>query len=89
MASSQLNCAKTIETYWLLGPVSLFSSPKLIASSDMDIGAKLNAVYRLSLILFSVFILIFDRRIALSFLTLATSLNIIFYLGYKGEYVGS
>lgn len=83
---SQRNCNRTTEKYWLEYPLDLFSNYTLIPNGDMSLGAKLNSVYRLSIILLIFFLLFLGIKSGLIFFTIATAMNVIFYIMYKNSY---
>lgn len=78
-------CVRISEKYWIPNLTELLTHSSLFPSEQMSLGAKLNSVFRLTLVIFLV-LLLMHCRFSLIFLALATLVNIGFYLRYRKEY---
>lgn len=78
-------CIRTSEKYWLTYPVDLLTHATILPSKYMSLGAKLNSVVRLSLLIF-IFLLALNFKYAYSFILFALAINCYFWIKYKHEY---
>lgn len=78
-------CVRTSEKYWLTSLVDLFTHYTVLPGEYMSLGAKLNSVLRLSVLIF-IILLVFNVKLAPLFLILAVSINILFWVLYRHEY---
>jgi len=76
--SSPQNCIRSSEQYWLTHPSELVSSMTFFPSESMSLGSKLNAILRLTIIIFIILIFI-GFPYALLFLIIGIGSNIGFY----------
>lgn len=84
---SQQNCNRISEQFWLTNPIDLLMNYTLLPNQSMTLGAKLNSVYRLTILFFIVFLLVFGFHTSIMFLVIATIMNIVFYPLYKNKYL--
>ncbi len=85
MESSPRNCIRSSEKYWLYNIGDIVSNINIFPAEHMSLDAKLNSLMRLSLIIFSILMLV-GYRFSILFLLLTTIINIIFYFMYKNKY---
>lgn len=83
--SSPRNCIRTSEKFWLSSITDLISHFTIFPTNYMSLGAKLNSILRLSLIIFTILMFV-SYRFAVVFLILAIIINIGFYYTYKNRY---
>lgn len=83
--TGQANCIRSSEKYWGLDPAELFLHVSLIPNDSMSLGGKLNAIFRVTLLLFAL-MLIFQYKYSVYFLVFATIINLVFYFIYKNDY---
>jgi hypothetical protein len=85
MESAPQNCVRTSERFWMPNVGDLITHISILPKEDMSLGAKLNSIMRLSLIIFVV-LMIIHFKYAIPFLVIASIINIAFYMLYKNKY---
>jgi hypothetical protein len=85
MESAKRNCFTLNEEYWLFGIGDLLTNLKFIPNNSMNLGAKLNSMLRLSILIF-MGMLLFGVKYPVIFLLKCVVMNIMFYRLYNEKY---
>lgn len=85
MESSPKNCIRTSERYFLINFTDLVTHFTIFPNDNMSLGAKLNSLLRLTIIIFIILVLL-KYKLSFVFLILAIIFNVGMYFKYKKEY---
>jgi len=82
------NCVRTSEKYWMTSLVDPVSHFTILPKDSMSLGAKLNSVLRLTIIISLILIATRNRFLGV-FLLLAFSANVLAWFIYRNDYTES
>ncbi len=85
MDSDPKNCVRTSEKYWLFSLVDLVTHLRILPSEQMSLGAKLNSLMRLSLLVFAI-MLFTEYSLAIPFFILSVAVNVVAYFLLRKNY---
>lgn len=80
----QNKCVRTSEKYWVASPAEFFTHNTLMPNGTMSLGAKLNSVMRLSMVI-TLLLCTYNYKLALIFFILSALINCIFWIMYNDE----
>ena len=76
---------RSSEKFWFPNIIDLLTHVTIFPSQTQSLGAKLNSVMRLTLLIFIVLMFV-NYAWALCFLLAAILMNLVFYYGYRSKY---